>query len=195
MSPAKHSKKTEILEVRVPPEIKQALKDRAERQDMSISTIVRSLITDYLNEHPLNQPKRPIGITWLSSAIVAIAGIGLFSSALASAGEINVKMAGEIRNLDRDTTRLAQLSTEISLESGEPRTLYFGPSDKRYKIEITARQTEDTNHLVLFQVYDLDQSKTAPISAPSILVPPGERAQIDTSGPDGLVYSWRVETN
>lgn len=193
MSP-KNSKKSETIEIRVPHDVKQALKDRAEGEETSVSTIVRRLISDFLDAQQLERPKRRIGNAWLSSAIIAVAGVGLFSTTLASAGEIGVKLKGEITNLNGDTSNVQQVSSELQLQAGEAQTLYFSPTDNRYRLEITAQESNDANYKILIKLFDLDRSESLAIASPTIVVAPGEQAQMDVSGPDGSKYSWLIET-
>jgi len=149
----KSSKKSETIEIRVSHEDKQALQAKASSQGRTVSSVIRSLIADYLakDETRPYSNRLKASLMTLKSKPKSIAAT-LFACALApfayvqyaAAEDISVKLDGEyivpIVENGEEGTRTRSFSTEVHFENGGDATFNLAPDMTMF---ITVKESAD----------------------------------------------------
>lgn len=190
-APNERSKKTETIEVRVPHEVKAELKRRADADKTTISEIVRGFIAQYLQSSTASMPKRRVPLAWLGSSIIAVIGLGLGSSLLATADTISLQVDGAIRQVNGETRRQAIFSSPIRVNSGEEQSIMVG--DGEFRVTLVATDTEDDAYHIRISIFNGTAPEREPLAAPSIIIPKGTSGTFDTYSQLGDSYTITVE--
>lgn len=189
------SKKTESIEIRVPPEIKAALKRKASSESKSISEALRELISGYIIDDEKAMPRHRISLGWLGSGLFAIVGLGLFSTAIAAADTVSLNVKGTFQNTHSESPRSADFSSPLTLVEGEEHTFTVGDPDDGYRVSVTLNETDEEHYFIRFGVYETHAADTDAIVQPTILIEPGGECTIEIGDGSGELYSITVETH
>jgi len=190
-APNEHPKKTETIEVRVPQEVKTELKRRADADKTTISEIVRGFIAQYLQSSTASMPKRRMSIAWLGSSILAVIGLGLGSSMLATADTISLKVDGAFRQVTGETRRHAMFSSPIRVNSGEEKSIIVG--DGEFRVTLVATETEDDAYHIRISIFNDTAPESEPFATPSLIIAKGTSGTFDAYSQLGESYTITVE--
>ena len=136
----KSSKKSETIEIRLSYEDKQALQAKASKQGRTVSSVIRSLIADYMLKDEtrpystrlkafimtMKSKPKSIAATLLACALAPFAYVQY-----AAAEDISVKLDGEyivpIVENGEEGSRIRSFSTEVHFDNGGDATLHLAP--------------------------------------------------------------------
>lgn len=166
MADMSSEKKSEKLELRITPSEKEALRAEAESKGLSVSELVRKVLSEHIMAQPYwrlaSQPikQHPRKFTSGLIAILSAIGIGVTVLPAASAQNLIVDLSGKIEG-QSETVRTSQaFSTALTLKVGEPALIDLPPSQhskhiKPAQIEVTvfaADQEEYSSERPLYQL-------------------------------------------
>ena len=151
----KSKKKSEMLEVRLSHEDKQALQAKAAREGRTVSFVVRRLISDYLTPpETRSQPSRLQELfmslkskpkSLLATGAVCLALPFIFTP-FASAEDISLRLNGEYTQViqvdGEDGKRVRRFETEIHMESEDSAEFEILSADSVISISITTEEAE-----------------------------------------------------
>lgn len=185
-------KKTETIEIRVPLDVKTALKKRAATEKKSVSEALRELIGAYILDGKEALPKRRISLGWLGSGILAVAGVGLFSSAVAIADPISLNIQGEFKDTSQDVHNISRFSSSVDLAEGEVGDLQFGKNNE-HKITLKVSETDDGQYFVEIEIFDGQSPDSDAVANPKILIEQEHSGTISIDQGQGKSYTMVIE--
>ncbi len=190
------AKKSEMLEVRLSYEKKEALRKRAQDDGQSVSGLVRRLIDDYLSQYEvgtsrnlmteiamklkklsLQKPKT----TFVS--LMAVLASGLLFIPSASAKELTLDVMGEfVSRPNADSTYTKLVEYKLVVESGDTTGFDFKLNGETYSVSLNANESifEDGLEGVLLDVVltQKSESQMNEIAHPKLSAVYGESATI-----------------
>ncbi len=188
-------KKSETIEIRVPLNVKTALKEKAAAEKKTVSEALRGLINTYLLDEDRRLPRHRISLGWLSSGVLAIVGIGLFSTALATADTIKLKVDGAFRDTTLPVPKSALFSWPLELQDGEEHVFVVGEPETGYRLSITVDEQEDDSIFVQIKIFDQHDLDASAVANPKLLVDRGKGGTINIDNGRGKSYLMTIETN
>ena len=191
--PKPPEKKSETIEIRVPLNVKTALKEKAAMEKKSVSEALRELINTHLLDEDRRLPRQRISLGWLSSAILAIAGFGLFSTAMATAGTIKLNVDGAFKDHTQPVLKSAVFSQPMQLEDGQEQSFVVGDPDDGFRMSIIATEQDEDYIFVQIKIFDaLDHDAEAMVN-PRLLIERGKGGTIDIDNGQGKSYLMTIK--
>ena len=200
------SKKSEMLEVRVPHETKQALKARAAHERRTVSDIVRELIANYLrfaivpetqaSTFAAGRMSLPHRVFSSRSARVSLAAgmlavvTFLVLRAPGYAESINVEFDGTFVPMDQS---IHSFGKSVTLSPGEVQRIRLG-DHSGYELSITASETEPALGEVLLNinVSRRNNDEDHVIGSPAVAISFDRPNRVEFTGPDGGFYGMTI---
>jgi len=185
-------KKSENVEIRIDHATKQALHEKAEIEQRSVSDVLRSLIDDYLSPpKKITQPRfRQYG-GWATAAIVLMfSGLSLFPSA--SADNLKLDFKGEIVTPDGDGQRLRTIDSVFEFdEQGGTIKLPVGASDTIFEITVRAVTLDDQSRAadMRIKIIEIDGPERKVLAEPHLIGNLDEISRIEIGSEEGTVYN------
>jgi len=215
----KRSKKSEMLEVRLSHEDKQALQTKATEEGRTVSFVIRRLISEYLTQPAArSQPQqftelfmalksKPKSV-FASLACLPLLGTPFLLPTTANAGDIALTLESEYTepetSIAADGKRVRRAKTEVHISEGQFFSLPFAaiPSyDPNATLYMSFRATEGNNQIVTIEISiceKMDSSKNAVVVAQILTIDScdGEKllANPKISAKYGETAEFRMET-
>lgn len=192
-------KKTEMIEVRISYEAKQALQARAEKERRSVSKIVRHLIYEFLSPETETAPMPQTNLmsnlilfmkSWKTKIAIASAAISLPALFMiyptAAAEQVTLMIDGNIERVvdENGINGINRRAFETNVITDYGNTVQFQPHST-IKVDLTVHDIKDEGiipgNLVLVEIklQDSFDSKNITISNPTLEVLLGETARIE----------------
>lgn len=205
------SKKSETLEIRITHQEKEAVKERAASEGMTVSAWIRSLIAKNLaNSQGRSEQKSWINLLLAitrdpfktTGALIAAAGSAILLTSTAQAEPISLGIEFEHRSpsLAPDGTPSQQtkrMTTDLLLEENNVMCFTSDPNiscvagsipEDAFVWFIEPRQTSDG----IFVKLKLKKGDTL-IAEPGLIIVQGETGGITIGGEDGSQFSFKIE--
>ncbi|KCZ93864.1 hypothetical protein HJO_00775 [Hyphomonas johnsonii MHS-2] len=197
-------KKSEMLEIRVSHETKEALHARARSEGRTVSDIVRSQISDYIGAGDAGARagghigglagRVKAGVATLArlprvlaAAAAALVVMVLFSQSASLAQDVSLELDGTIVSGDRN---VHSFGTEIVLAPDTPVSFPVQSDTDPYTVTVTLHSpTKGTGPVQIgFTISHGNAETEATAASPSVLIDFDEKARIEFRGADGAFY-------
>ena len=204
------AKKSEMLEIRVSHQTKEALKQRAEREHQTVSEIVRDLISRYLLQGPrvttsgqsgsTRRIARPFwslsrlpvrfGASMAAIAITALSLVQLQGQSLGHAQDIVLEVDGTFFRADG---AVHAFGTILALEPDEPRRISLGEPNA-YEVSFVARDPVPDGAAVLLEleVKDVSDAQESMVMAPDVEIDFSHSNRVEFIDEHGGFYSMTI---
>ena len=190
-------KKSEMIEVRISHESKEALHAKAKSEGRTVSDIVRSLISSYLSgapsaARPAWQRRLGAGVSVVTraprlaaAAVAALAVTLLFSQSASLAEGVSLELDGTVVRGDQN---IHSFGTEIVLAPDQPYTLPFGPESDPYTMTVVLDPVEGSGGQARVRFTFTHKTGDETVESPSVRLEFDQKARIEFLGGDGTFY-------
>jgi hypothetical protein len=203
---ADEPKKTETLEIRLAPELKEALRRTAEAEGRSLSVVLRGLIDDYLARarRPRSTIKEiamffrhPVRLLAVAVGGLAVTLLGFTAS---TAQDLSLKIQLEVWSaapLPDQPTELVRSSrsveTALTARYGETASFTVGEGTPRLtEIAIRPEAVDAKTYRLRISVRESTGAEPTVLAEPEILARFGEPARVEVELGDASGYSFEV---
>lgn len=192
------AKKTEIIEVRVDPDTKQALQDRAQSDGRTVSAIVRELIQGFLTSgeevvrHRGNRFK-PIFAVIAGFAMLTAALLG--TSRLANAEETTFKLSASLSRTDGEIINSRTIDTTLKLSEGHQQELFLPAHGDQSPITVLVSYERASEHEILIAItlMEGEGDEAEMLAQPRLLIAGDQPARMLMANGEGLEYEIIIE--
>jgi len=184
-------KKSENVEIRIDHATKQALQDKAEVEQRSVSEVLRSLIDDYLGgPEKVRQPKFRHYGGWATAAVVLMfSGLSLIPAA--SADNLKLDFKGEIVTPEGDGQRLRTIDSVFEFDAeGGTVNLPMGASETIFEVTVNAITLDDDSAAadIRIKIIEIDGPERTVLAQPHVIGRLDEVARIEIGSEQGTTY-------
>ena len=194
MSDKRPAKKTESVEVRLPFETKRALIEKCKKQGVTVSSVIRALIDQYLQPRPYaSETTRSNYMSMIASrpraAFVVVAsalGLAVLSLTPLRAEDVLLSVNGSITETDGAATNRSDFDTSLVLDFAAPETVRFiAENGEPTFLQFSVTQAKDEGVLIAITIYRKKGREKIIIGSPVMLVNFDEPAGIEVAYEDG----------
>lgn len=203
---ADEPKKTETVEIRLAPELKEALRQTAEAEGRSISVVLRGLIDGYLAQarRPRSTLKEIVMFFRHPVRLLAVAvgglAIALYGMTASTAQDLSLQIEVQVWSpapLPDQPGAIARSSrsmqTTLSANYGEAASLKVGEGTPRLtEIELTPEAVDGQSYRLRVVLRETGGAEPTIIAQPDILARFGEPARIQVENGDASGYMFMV---
>lgn len=194
---ASHDKKTGMIEVRISPDTKDKLQEKAAREGRSMSDVLRGLIHAYLEAASAGAaaPRRYTSVARryparIAGLLAGLAAMIFFPLSLASATPVTLQVKGEIGTKTAEAMTRRKFETTVRAEPGQRFTLIPTPGqDQDYRVTVEIRTLEDGQHELSFEIEDMAEGASSEVFQPRLIAKAGSPARVELDRGTGLYVS------
>lgn len=205
----KSKKKSEMLEVRLSHEDKQALQAKAANEGRTVSFVVRRLISDYLKQpEARSQPTRftellmtlkskPKTVLALAAAcILTPLGMASFASAADVSLRINAEYTQPATEHGAEGKRVRRFNTDLHMEADGTATLEIPSQTGSFRLLITSEEVENGLSLK-FAILDNGEGwnmsdQLGAFASPSVIVNYDAPIEIEIGHEGGEIFTMKA---
>ncbi len=195
-----HDKKTGMIEVRISPDTKERLQEKAPREGRSMSDVLRGLIHAYLEAgyagagalrpHARLARRYPARIAGLLAGLAAMIFLPF---SLASATPVTLQVKGEIGTKTAEAMTRRKFETTVRAEPGQRFVLVPTPGqDQDFRVTVEVRPVEGGKHELAFEIEDLGDGASGEILQPKLIAEDGRPATVQIDRGAGLYVSMEA---
>ncbi|MAK62492.1 MAG: hypothetical protein CMK09_16100 [Ponticaulis sp.] len=194
MSRRRAPKKTELLEVRIDPETKDRLRQKAGQEGKTISNAVRDLIDDYIapitEDRPTSNLRRSAG---LATAIAGLAVVIFGGTRLAYAEATNLELSAAFSKQNGDVLERRTVKTTVRLSDDEYVVLDLPPTGDQQQLVLLVKLTPKDNeeNLLSITIKEGEGENAAIIGEPRLVIRNDKPAKIVFDA--GGEYSYTID--
>lgn len=169
-TPNKQPKKTETLEVRLTPETKRSLRSKAAEDGVTLSEVIRILISDYISgERPIDQlgaeasdqsqgirasfRKHPRKLSAIAASLIG--GIAFLSFPAATAEPYTFEISGLVADMDADVRKTSKFDATLEMEKGDAISLRMG-KDRTLELSLALLEVDADFYWLSIDIVDVE---------------------------------------